>query len=110
MTLPNSEMAIVDLAKLRDYCLDTRHSRGRHKARVFESAIGITQAEAGHLQSLIQSGVTTAETIQGFSDEYGERFTCDFDISYLGRSALIRTAWIIKRGEDFPRLTTCYIP
>ena len=110
MTLPNSEIAIVDLAKLRDYCLDPRHPRGRHKARVFESALGITQDESEHLQSLIQSGVTTAKTIQGASDEYGDRFTCDFDISYMGRSALIRTAWIIKCGEDFPRLTTCYIP
>lgn len=35
MKLPNGEGAIVELAKLRDYCLSQSHPRGRHKARVF---------------------------------------------------------------------------
>ena len=27
----------------------------------------------------------------------------------FGRTATVRTAWIIKNEEDFPRLTTCFI-
>jgi hypothetical protein len=35
MKLPNSEKAIVDIAKLRDYSLNPEHESGGHKARVF---------------------------------------------------------------------------
>ena len=45
MKLPNGDKAIVDLAKLLDYCLNPR---GRNKARVFAS-IGIQRAEAEYL-------------------------------------------------------------
>jgi hypothetical protein len=40
MKLPNAAQALVDLAKLRDYCLNPAHPRGRHKARVFATALG----------------------------------------------------------------------
>ena len=109
MKLPNPEFAVIDIAKLRDYRLDPKHPRGRHKARVFESSLGITQDEADQLQNLIQSGISTAKATPGTSDDYGDRFTSDFKISYQGHSAFIRTAWIILRHENFPRLTTCYI-
>ncbi len=42
MKLPNSDRAVVDIAKLRDYCLNPAHPRGRHKARVFAAALGLT--------------------------------------------------------------------
>ena len=41
--LPNPDRAVVDLAKLRDYCLNPQHEEGKHKARVFASALGLTQ-------------------------------------------------------------------
>jgi len=40
MKLPNPERAIVDLKKLRDYCLSSEHPRGRHKARMFAAILG----------------------------------------------------------------------
>ncbi len=46
MRLPNAERAVVDIAKLRDYCLNFEHPRGRHKARVFAAALGLTTADA----------------------------------------------------------------
>ena len=33
MNLPKPELAVVEIAKLRDYCLNPDHLRGRHKAR-----------------------------------------------------------------------------
>ena len=50
MKLPGGERAVVDIAKLRDYCLNDLHPRGRHKARVFASALGLTVADADVLQ------------------------------------------------------------
>lgn len=39
--LPNAEDATIDPAKLRQYALDRDHPLGRHKAAVFERALGI---------------------------------------------------------------------
>lgn len=109
MKLPNAERAVVDPVKLRDYCLDSRHPRGKHKARVFETALGMTRADAGELKRLILASVPGTDCEVGAPDIYGERFLCDAEIRFRGRSATIRTAWIIRRSEDFPRLTTCFI-
>jgi hypothetical protein len=41
MLIPNGDRAVVEEAKLIDYCLNNAHPRGRHKARVFRSSLGI---------------------------------------------------------------------
>ncbi|WP_408629753.1 DUF6883 domain-containing protein [Acidithiobacillus ferriphilus] len=28
---------------------------------------------------------------------------------HQGKSAVVRTGWIIRTGEDVPRLTSCYV-
>jgi hypothetical protein len=52
MKLPNGERAIVDIRKLREYCLNAQHSRGRNKARVF-AAVGIREADAEELRKIL---------------------------------------------------------
>ena len=42
MKLPNGERAELG-DKLQDYVLNQHHRRGPHKARVFESTLGITR-------------------------------------------------------------------
>lgn len=44
--LPDGARAIVEIEKLRDYCLDPLHPRGGHKARVFQSALSLVQNDA----------------------------------------------------------------
>jgi len=36
MKVPNADRAVVDIRKLRDYCLNLLHDEGKHKARLFE--------------------------------------------------------------------------
>ena len=50
MMLPNGERAIVDIAKLTEYCLSLDHPRGRHKARVFAAALGFSADDAEQLR------------------------------------------------------------
>ena len=50
MKLPNAERASIAIEKLRDYCLNADHPRGKHKARVFLSALGLTSEHAEWLQ------------------------------------------------------------
>ncbi|MEK6336584.1 MAG: DUF6883 domain-containing protein [Acidobacteriota bacterium] len=46
MKLPNSDKALVEIAKLRDYSLNPDHRSGGHKARVFRAALGLTRDDA----------------------------------------------------------------
>ena len=109
MRLPNAAEAIIDLRKLTEYVLDTTSPRGRHKARVFWSALGMTAGDAGILAELIITALSESECVEGEHDIYGQRYTVDCKIMFKGRDAVVRTAWIIKRAENIPRLTTCFV-
>jgi hypothetical protein len=109
MKLPNAERAIVDIIKLRDYCLNKRHPRGKHKARLFEIILDLTDDDAEELQNTLLEIVQTHNAIEGKQDQYGKRYIIDFTMSRAARQATIRSSWIIRSNEDFPRLTSCYV-
>jgi hypothetical protein len=77
MRLPNGEQAIVDLVKLRDYVLNPHHPRGRHKARVFASALEILQSDAEFLQMKLLQAAPIGDAIPGEKDTYGQRYILD---------------------------------
>jgi hypothetical protein len=109
MKLPGGVEAIVEIAKLRDYCLDPHHPRGRHKARVFLSVLGLAQTDAEFLRTALLEATLDGDAVAGEADQYGERYTIDFKVSRANRSATVRSAWIILRGESAPRLTSCFV-
>jgi hypothetical protein len=109
MKLPGGDNATVDIAKLRDYCLDPQHPRGRHKARVFATTLGLAQTDAEFLREELLRAARELDALVGESDDYGERFTVDFDLHRGNRRAVVRSVWIILRGETVPRLTTCFV-
>src|SRR6266540_3331702 len=104
MKLPNAEQAIVEMEKLRDYCLNTNHPRGRHKARVFATALGITADDAEELKQAILSAILSEEATPTEHDEYGQRYIVDFSMSRRSKEAVVRSSWIVRSGEDYPRL------
>jgi hypothetical protein len=65
MKLPNATHAVVDVAKLRDYCLNPGHARGRHKARVFASVLGIRREHAELLRKALLEAALSNEAIPG---------------------------------------------
>jgi len=109
MKLPNGGDAIVDLVKLRDYCLSPSHVRGRHKARIFASALGLTQADAEFFRERLLNAAKTEDAVESDSDYYGQRYIVDFTLVRGERQARVRSAWIVLRGERLPRLTSCYV-
>lgn len=109
MKLPNATRAVVEIEKLRDYCLSASHPRGRHKARVFATSLGMTAEDAEELRDAILSAIISEESTSTEEDEYGQRYVVDFMMSRQGRQATTRTAWIIRAIENFPRLTSCYV-
>ena len=109
MKLPDAQHAVVDVNKLRDYCLNPLHPRRRHKARVFASALRLLQADAEYLRARLLNAVLENEAATGEADEYGHRYIIDFECIKGERRAMVRSGWIIHHGESFPRLTTCYV-
>ena len=107
--LPNADKAIVPLEKLRGYSLDSTHPVGKHKARIFASALGMTGRDAPRLREMILQAVLTNEAIEAGTNEHGTRYTVDFQTLGLKGAVTIRTAWIIDAGEIIPRLTSCYV-
>lgn len=107
--LPNGQNAIVDLAKLREYCLNPNHLRGRHKARVFRASLGIGPEDAELLRSWLLDAARDEPTVQAGADEFGRRFVVDFGVETADVRTMIRSCWIIRTGEVNPRLTTCYV-
>ena len=109
MLLPNAEHAFVDLRKLADYSLDPTHPVGRHKFIVFRSALGLTADDADTLHELLLRAVLVHDAVLGRRDEFGQRYTVDFPVATHFGSAVLRSAWILRPDEDFPRLTTCFV-
>jgi len=107
--IPNAERALVEIAKLRDYCLSMDHPRGRHKARVFQRALGLTSADAEFLRDRLLAAVQSDEAALGEGDRYGQRYILDVAVVGTVREGIVRSAWIIRADEDFPRLTSCYV-
>lgn len=108
MIVPNAKRALVDIRKLRDYCLDAAHDEGKHKARLFAAALGITKGDAEALRKALLHAVGTQEAELGLRDEYGQRYLVDFMLEWRGKRAVVRSGWIIEHGWDAPRLISCY--
>lgn len=113
MKLPNAESAVVDIEKLRDYSLNPHHPKGKHKARVFLSALGLRIDDAERLRKMVMDAILISEARAQPSTSYGQRFIVDFQVTGFDKSVTttvtIRSAWIIRNSEDFPRLTSCFI-
>ncbi len=109
MRLLNASRAVVDLAKLRDYCLNPVHEDGKHKARVFASALGIQRADAEWLKGRLLEAAATGEAVLGEENRFGTLYVVDFSLKTPRGSVVIRSCWIVRLSEDFPRLTTCYV-
>jgi hypothetical protein len=109
MLLPNGERAIVDIRKLRDYCLNPDNPRGSRKARVFRSVLGMTKVDAPALRQKLLQVAASEQAKVGEIDRYGQRYTIDFELRKGTRKVVVRSGWIILSNETMPRLTTCYV-
>jgi filamentous hemagglutinin len=99
---------VIDERKVRDYLLNPLHARGGHKARMFAAALGHQRADFQDLIVQIRSGILVCQAERIGAIPYGERFRVDVPVAGRDRSALVRTLWIYRMGEDVPRLTSAY--
>jgi len=109
MHLPHSEEAILDIRKIEDYCLSPSHPRGRHKARVFRQALDLRRSDAAWLRNILLEAARSNEASQIAADEWGAHWRLDIAIRRHGKSAVVRTVWIVRAGESMPRYVTCWV-
>lgn len=109
MKVPNADKATVDIRKPIDYCLSHEHPRGRHKARVFQSALGLTTVNAVEIRDALLQKVRSVDCVVGTAEEYGTRYVMDFAYVRGDKEAMLGSTWIIKAGKDTPRLTSCFV-
>jgi len=107
--LPNGDRAIVDIAKLTDYCLNPQHEDGKHKARVFASALGLGREDADWLRRQLLQAAATEPALRIAETRFGILYVVDSCLTTSSGSAKVRSGWIVRFSEDFPRLTTCYV-
>lgn len=109
MLLPFAERAHTDQSKFLGYCLNTEHPYGKHKARVFHSALGITSDSWSILRDAVLTAVLLNPASYRGRNSYGELYVVEFSMTHSAKTATVRTSWIIHDGDNFPRLTSCYI-
>jgi len=107
MELPNLDRAQIDSTKLAGYVLNANHPEGRHKARVFRSALGITGAHAGWLADAIRAAAGKAEAVLQAETDWGTIYRVDVEIRRGEHCAKVRTAWLSKLEKT--RLVTCFV-
>jgi hypothetical protein len=90
-------------------CLNPEHDRGKRKALLFLAILGLGAPDVDELQSLILEAIQIHKAVAAGTDDYGQRYTVDFPLERNLNTATVRTAWIIRPSESFPRLTSCYI-
>ena len=109
MILPNADKVIINPAKITDYVLNYEHFEGKHKAKVFESALGLNKGNASFLITEIKKAVLGEDAIKQSESVFGERWIVDFSLKFNDSEVLIRTAWIIDYKDNIPRFVTCYV-
>ncbi len=103
--LPRADEAVIATDKLVGYALNPVHPRGRHKARVFASALGIRQADWRYLHEQLLEGVVEAPVRGTRITPFGVLYDVDVIVDGLNAS-LVRlplsgsSSAIVRRGSS----------
>ncbi|MGO8835550.1 MAG: DUF6883 domain-containing protein [Roseiarcus sp.] len=109
MRLPHGNLALLDIRKIEDYCLSLQHPRGRHKARVFREALGIERVDAAWLRERLLDAAREGDALRITVDAWGSYWRVDTTLRRHTKSAVVRTIWIVRTGENAPRFVTCWV-
>ena len=108
MRMPNGDHAVVEDAKLLDYCLSTTHPRGRHKARLFAAMMGITAAQADTLKAALLAAERDGDAKPPRRNAFGQLYEIRFPMTGSAGTAEVLSAWVVADDDPIPRLVTCY--
>ncbi len=106
-----ADTIVIDPRKLTEYALNPEHEAGKHKARVFESALGYNPTNFHLLLDQIMALALDAEMELMQINERGQFFRADLLIDGLaGQQVTVRTGWRLPPSSREARLTTLFVP
>ena len=107
MRVPNTERAIIDPAKIRDYLLSSAHPVGRFKARFF-MRLGFRAEEWDAFARALREQHLTQDATPSPPDAYGQAFTVRAMLQGPTAGAPVASVWFVRQGEDYARFVTAY--
>jgi len=108
--IPNFQKAEIPRQKLVNYLLDPLHKEGRHKARVFKSALAFDQSSWEELAQAIIAELPYFPATVGSEGEWGKKYEVVLPITGKNdRNVEVLTVWIIRLETDFPKFVTALV-
>ncbi len=104
----NGHHAVVPIDKLLNYCLNTEHPSGKHKAKVFASALGVTTQNAEILRELAKRAAVEEEVVQQADTRFGQVWKVDWAVPN-DEEIILRTLWETTSTAPNPRLISAFI-
>lgn len=100
----------IDPRKFTQYALDPNSPYGKHKAIVFERALGITLKNYDILVTQIETKIAKAELSFHSEDEFGKRYFADLEIVGVNeKRARVRTGWFVAAHTRIAQFATIYV-
>ncbi len=66
-----------------------------------------SREDAEWLRDRILDAIRTTEALEAEPTEFGRRHVVDFPLATEVGAAIVRTSWIVRYDEAFPRPTSC---
>lgn len=106
MKLPHLDQAFVETQKITDYLLSEEKSGGKS---AFFIAMGFSLAQPDVLRKALLAHAAAHEVVRRSATAHGVKYIVDGTMSMPdGRSAQVRSVWIVDTGSEAPRLVTAY--
>lgn len=103
MKIPNPHRAFLG-EKLETYTLDQNHLVGKHKAILFKNRLGITLQNKEILEKALLKSVAENDAKLKNETEFGTNYEIIFEMRTPVGASFVKSHWIVRHGEDFPRL------
>ncbi len=108
--LPNVKNAIIPDEKITEYALNKNHPKGKDKAIAFEKYLGYNVNNKDMLINEVRKQIKLTPAKIRPQTQYGQPYEVRVKINGAnGKSAWVKTGWIIDKDSDIPRLTSIYV-
>ena len=102
----SAQDAIIPLEKLNRYVLSPTHPDGRAKAQ-YLAQLGYSEGDGPRLETDLREQHLSREARPGKLSPYGQKYEILGPLAGPnGATAWVRTVWIVRVGENAPRLVT----
>jgi hypothetical protein len=61
------------------------------------------------MRAALLTAAATADAQPAGADRFGDRYVLEFEMEGRQGKGIVRSTWIVRRGESAPRLTSCFV-